>query len=206
MNEEKFQLKMVLVGLAVIVSAVLASSTGFAATGSANTTINANIGSAISVTNSASASGLNVTVTPSASGARLSSNADTVTVSTNNSTGYDLTLQMSTTDTGLKSGSNSISASGATQASPAVLSDNSWGYRVDGFGGFGSGTTTAETNADASTTTWAGVPAQGSPVVIASNTTAVSAEQTKVWYAIKVNTSTPTGIYSGVVTYTATTR
>lgn len=203
MNEEKFQLKVLVASLAIVVAAVLASHEGFAANSSANTTINANVGSAITLSNLGS---VNVAVTPTASSARLSSARDTVTVNTNNSNGYRLTLQMNTSETSLLNGSNSIARTTGTLATPVTLTANTWGYRVAGAGGFGAGAA-AESNVAASAYTWAGVPASGStPDQIKSTSSPANNDTTDVWYAIMADSTKPSGTYTGQVTYTATTN
>ena len=182
--------------LAVLVSPAIAS----AATESANTTINATLGSAISITSSGT---VTINVTPTASGS-LSSASDTVTVSTNNTAGYDLTLADSDASTDLVSGGNNIAAHAGTYASPTALVNNRWGYAV--AGGSFDASYSAETNAASSTSKWAGVPATGSAQNLKSTATTASAEVTTVWYAVKANSTQPSGTYTDSVTYTATTK
>ena len=182
--------------MAVLVSPAIAS----AATESANTTINATLGSAISITSSGT---VTINVTPTASGS-LSSASDTVTVSTNNTAGYDLTLADSDASTNLVSGGNNIAAHAGTYASPTALVNNSWGYAV--AGGSFDASYSAETNAASSTSKWAGVPATGSAQNLKSTATTASAEVTTVWYAVKANSTQPSGTYTDSVTYTATTK
>ena len=166
----------------------------------ANTTINATIASVISITSNST---VNIALAPTATGSVTSSNSDVVTVSTNNSTGYNLTLSSSTANTNLTSGANTIAASAGTQAAPVQLTANTWGYRVDGVGSFGTGPTTALTNATSSTQTFAGVPATGAAHNIKSTSTPANADQTTVWYGVNVDATKPTGTYSNIVTYTA---
>lgn len=184
--------------LGVAFTPVIAS----AASSSANTVINANIGSTISVT---TATPVTINLTPTAGGV-VSSASDTVSVSTNNATGYTLTLADNDATTNLVSGSDTIAAHTGTQASPTTLTNGRWGYRVDGVGGFGAGPTSAETNNASSTTTWAGVPATGSPNTLKTTSTTASNDQTTVWYGVRVNTTQPNGTYTDTVTYTATTN
>lgn len=184
--------------LAIVASPAIAS----AATQSANTTINATLGSAITVTTSTT---VNVAVTPTAGGV-VSSASDTVTVNTNNSTGYVLTLADSDATTSLASGGNTIAAHTGTQASPTTLANNRWGYRVVSVGGFGATAYSAETNNGSSTSTWAGVPASGSANTIKSTASTATNDATTVWYGIKATSSQPSGTYTGTVTYTATTN
>ena len=188
---------------AVLVLAATALPTGvLAATDTSNTVINGMVGSTITVTSDATVA-LNTTATASAV---LSSASNSVQVTTNNATGYTLGLSIvsGAPNTSLVSGSDTIAASTNTMAAPAVLADDTWGFRVDGQGGFGAGPTTAETNSTSSTTTWAGVT--NTAQTIKTTTTTAAADSTTVWYAMKVSPTKPSGTYTNTVTYTATTR
>ena len=180
----------------------LAFSPVIASAATANTVINATLGSTISVTTSTPVA---ISLTPTAGGVVSSSN-DTVSVSTNNTAGYTLTLEDNDATTTLVSGANSIAAHSGTQASPTTLANNTWGYRVDGVGGFGAGPTSAETNNGSSSTIWAGVPATGSPNTLKTTSSTASNDTTTVWYGVKVTSSQPNGTYTDTVTYTATTN
>lgn len=184
--------------LAVAVTPVMAS----AATQTANTTINATIGSTISITTSSTVA---LAITPDANG-QSSSASDTVTVNTNNAAGYFLTLADSDATTTLANGGNSLAAHAGTQAAPTTLANNTWGYRVDTVGGFGAGPASAQTNVDTLSLTWAGVPATGSPNTLKTTATTATNDTTTVWYGAKADTSKPNGVYTGTVTYTATTN
>lgn len=146
-------------------------------------------------------------ITPTATGS-CTIQKDAVSVLTSNSSGYALTLTDSSTNTALLSGASSISTTSATQASPAALTVNHWGYRVDGVGGFGSGPTTAQTNISIGSTLFAGLPASNATAsTIASTSTAASpAVVTNVWYGVCANTSVASGTYTSQVTYTAVTN
>lgn len=188
-----------------IVSGVLVFSlpiVASAATDTATTTINATVNSVISI-----ASGATVTIplTPT-SGGVVTSVSNTVTVSTNNATGYTLTLANSDATRNLVSGGNTIAPHAGTQASPTALANNTWGYRVVNTGGFGATAYSAETNNGSSSSTWAGVPATGSANTLKTTATTASADVTTVWYAVKATSAQPSGTYSDVVTYTATTN
>lgn len=192
------QLALGLAAVAVAVTPVMAS----AATQSANTTINATIDSTISVTTSGTVA---LAITPDANG-QSSSASDTVTVNTNNAAGYVLTLADNDATTTLANGGNSLAAHAGTQATPTTLANNTWGYRVVSVGGFGAGATSAETNVDTLALTWAGVPATGSPNTLKTTASTATNDVTTVWYGAKADTSKPNGVYTGTVTYTATTN
>lgn len=187
----------------VVVSPAIAS----AASNTANTTVNVDVGSSISISTSGTVS---ISLTPT-SGGVVSSASDTVTVSTNNTLGYNLKLADSDATTDLTSGGNSFTTSVNAMAAAAALANNTWGYAVP-TATTGIGTNTfdasysAETNATSSATKWAGVPASGSGVTIKSTASTASGDTTAVWYAAKANTSQPNGTYTDTVTYTATTN
>ncbi|MDB5162797.1 MAG: exported protein of unknown function [Candidatus Saccharibacteria bacterium] len=168
------------------------------------TTISSTIGSAINVFTTSGT--VNLNSTPTGAGVQTTA-SDTVTVSTNNSAGYTLSLAETTGSSALVSGGNSIPAiTGSTFASPTALSANTWGYRVDGIGGFGAGPTTGASNATIGTTTYAPVPATGAPQTLKTTGTTATNDVTTVWYSVAVNTATPSGTYTNSVTYTATTN
>lgn len=184
--------------VAVAVTPVVAS----AASQTANTTINATVAEVISIS-----SGPTVTInlTPTAGGV-VSSASDTVTVSTNRTTGYNLTLSDSDTNTNLVSGGNNIAAHAGTFASPTALANNTWGYRIVSAGGFGAGAYSGETNQASSTSTWAGVPSSASPTTVKTTGTTASGDTTTVWYGVNATSAQPNGTYTDTVTYTATTN
>jgi hypothetical protein len=144
-------------------------------------------------------------ITPASGGAQTT-RSDTVSVSTNNSSGYVLTLQDADATTSLVNGGNSILAHTGTQAAPTALANNSWGYRVDSVGGFGAGPGASITDASSSAITYAGVPATGAPNTLKTTATTASSDITTVWYSAKADTTKPNGTYADTVTYTATTN
>lgn len=188
-----------LFGTALILSLFIMPTVAGASTTSS--TINSAISSIISVFTSNGT--ITANVTPTGSGAQTIA-SDTLTVSTNDSLGY--TLQLADTDatTTMVAGSNTIPASAGTQVAPVAQVANTWGYRVDGLGGFGAGPTTGQSSAAIGALKFAGVPASGSPNTLKTTATTASNDTTTVWYAVAANTSQPTGTYSDSVTYTAT--
>ncbi len=173
-----------------------------AAANSANTVVNATVGAAISIT---SVSPVAISITPTTGGV-VSSASDTVTVNTNNATGYFLTLSSSDTNTNLVSGGNNIAAHTGTFGSPTTLANNTWGYRIVNAGGFGAGAYTGETNQASSTSTWAGVASSASAVTVKTTGTTATNDTTTIWYGVKATASQPNGTYTDTVTYTATTN
>jgi hypothetical protein len=148
---------------------------------------------------------LNVTPTP---GGACTVQSDIAAVFTDNSNGFSLTLSNSTTNTALVNGASTINASSGTVASPAALTPNAWGYRVDGTGGFGTGPTSAGTNIPPNSTTFAGPPASNLTAHTIANTAAPAnpTVNVEVWYGVCANTSVINGSYTTAVTYTAVTN
>jgi hypothetical protein len=166
------------------------------------TTISSTLGSVINVFSTSGT--VSLAATPTGAGVQTTA-SDTVTVSTNDSSGYTLTLNETTGSSALVSGGNTIPAiTGSTFASPVALTANTWGYRVDGAGGFGAGPTSGLSSAAIGTVKYAPVPATASPQTLKTTATTASNDVTTVWYSVAVNTSTPTGTYTNGVTYTAT--
>lgn len=165
------------------------------------TVINANIGSTISIT---SGPAVNLGIVPVSGGAQTSA-SDTVTVATNNSSGFFLTLENDDANTDLVNGANTIAAHTGTHGTPTALANNTWGYAVPG-GDFDSSYTVI-TNATTSATLWAGVPANGTPVTLKTTAGPASPDDvTTVWYSAKADTTKPDGTYTDTVLYTATTN
>lgn len=166
-----------------------------------STTVSSQISAVISLFTSNGTVSINAI--PTASGVQTIAN-DTVTVSTNDAAGYTLKLAETGASSALTSGGNSIAASSGSQSTPVVEAANTWGYRVDGVGGFGSGPTTATSNtAISGTIKFAAVPATASPDTLKTTATTASNDTTTVWYGVAVNTATPTGTYTNSVTYTS---
>lgn len=182
--------------LAVIAVTVISSLQANAIT----TAVNSSIGSIISVFTSSGTVSLNAT--PSASGVQTIAN-DIITVSTNDAAGYTLKIGETSATTTLTSGGNTIPASAGSLASPIAQVANTWGYRVDGAGGFGAGPTTGASSAAIGAIKFAAVPATGTPDTIKTTATTATNDTTNVWYGVAVNTGTPSGSYTNSVTYTA---
>ncbi len=186
----------VLAGTAVVFALPAAA---FATT---STTINSVISPVITLFSSSGT--VNANVLPTGGGAQTIA-SDTVTVSTNDASGYTLQLAETGASSALTSGSNTIPASSGTQTVPAAMAVNTWGYRVDGIGGFGAGPTTGASNtAISGSIKFAAVPATGSPNTIKTTATTASNDTTSVWYGVAADTSQPSGTYTNSVTYTAT--
>ena len=145
---------------------------------------------------------LNVTPTPSGS---CTIQSDTASVETDDTNGYTLTLADNGTNTSLVNGAKSISAGSGTFASPATLSNNNWGYRVDGLGSFGSGPTSSQSNVSSTSNLFAAIEASNAAAdtIATSSGAADPAVSTTVWYGVCADTSVTSGSYATQVTYTA---
>lgn len=143
-------------------------------------------------------------VTPVTGSTKCTVNNDVVTVTTNASTGYTVTLTDTDTSNTLV-GPSSIAASSAAPAAPAVLTANTWGYRVDSIAGFGAGPTSGVASAPIPSQTYAGVPiSSGTPGTIRTTSVADTATvNTSVWYGVCVDSTLSSGSYTDSVTYTA---
>ncbi len=140
-----------------------------------------------------------------AAGGKCTIQSDTASVTTDDTNGYTLTLADSSNNTSLVNGSDLITASSGTLASPTTLTANKWGYRVDGLGSFGSGPTTNQTNISIPATTFAGIMASNQPAdtIATSSGAADPAQSTTVWYGACADTSLKSGSYNTQVLYTA---
>jgi hypothetical protein len=150
---------------------------------------------------------VNLAINPSGSGT-CTTRSDTVSVFTDNSAGFTLTLAGNTTSTALESGANTIPATSGTFASPVALTANTWGYRIDSAGGFGAGPTSNQTDVALNATTYAGIkPSNVAPeTIVTTSAPANPTVDTLVWYSACSNSTTPPGSYTNLVTYTAVTN
>lgn len=187
------KIKYTLAGLAIVVGAVGASVTGvLAASQEQDVTINATIQSVVSAGTDFGTTTHGIDVTPGTVATNASPHA--ITVATNSTGGYTLQVKDKDNTTDLVHGTltdKKIAASTNTFASPAVLTNNTWGYRVGHEASFG-------------TDKYAGITT--SNVEIRKNTSGpITGETTNITYGILVDQSLPTGTYTDVITYTITT-
>ena len=167
----------------------------------ATTTVSSVVASVITLLSTSGT--VNINTTPTGSGVQTIA-SDTVTVSTNDASGYTLQLGETSATTTLTSGGNTIAASSGTQGTPIAMANNTWGYRVDSIGGFGAGPTSPATNAAISgTIKFAGVAPSGSPNTIKTTATTASNDTTTIWYGVATTTAQASGTYTNSVTYTA---
>ncbi|PLS81098.1 hypothetical protein CYG49_03145 [Candidatus Saccharibacteria bacterium] len=159
------------------------------------------------ITLSLASGGMNaLSITPTSSGS-CTIKKESATIVTGSDTGFSLMLQDGDADNSLKtvSGSSIASISG-TVATPTALAVNTWGFRVDGVGGFGVGPTSEVTNVATPSSLFAAVPlSTGSAATIAK--TAVSTGSTGVtvntFFGSCIDTSKESGQYTDAVIFTA---
>ena len=193
------------VAVAVATSPITVSAAGQAAT--SNTSLSATVTDVISMTSGPS---VTLSITPT-SGGNVSSASNAVTVTTNNTAGYTLDVKKTEAATTLVSGANTLTSRASTTTA-AALANGEWGWAVPstttGTAPTGLDTTyTAEVSAGSSATKWVGVNGSaGAGVIVKQTSSTASADPVTVWFAAKANSSTPSGAYTGGVTYTATTR
>ncbi len=130
------------------------------------------------------------TILPNAlvEGASMSDFGSLITVYTNDAGGYTLTVADANTDTSLKNAANDEIPVLDTTTNPLQAGNAAWGFK----GGL--------------ITSWTAMPASDETAATIKNGSAVTAgEQTTVLYAVSTSATQPTGTYSDVITYTATT-
>lgn len=173
------------------------------------TTSNTDVNTVVQTTISISSLGtVNLNVMPASGGAQTSA-SDTVTVSTNNLNGYKLTLKDADATLTLTNGGNTIAASSNTMAGATTLANNTWGFAVasttPGVAANAFDSSYAVfSNQNSHASKWAGITATDQQ--IKSTNALASGDTTSVWYSIKADSTKPSGTYSDVVTYTATTN
>ena len=172
--------------LAVALASVYILSCSFGANAEgANTEVNLVVNPVLSITATES---IDLDVTPTAAGAFVSDDI-AVNVITNSATGYKLYLSSNSAETALTSAAAGTSIpTVASAATSENMANNTWGYSLSGA--------------------FNPVPASSAPEMIKETSTAsVSvADVTTVTVGAKVDTSTPSGVYSNTLLFTATAK
>ena len=152
---------------------------------------------------------VNLNVTPGAANGNQTTSSDSITILSNDSSGYNVTLSNNSASVSAlvpSSGGGSIPAS--ANSTPGVLAADTWGYREDGFGSFGAGPTTPlASSITLSPLYYMPVPLSGSPVNIASPSTYTGSgsQAYTIWYSVYAK-NVQTNTYTATVLYTATTK
>ena len=134
----------------------------------------------------------------------VSSVTHKVVAGTNSDNGFRLLLSTSSNSRDLvhETYSGSVfSPSIGSINSPSDLSDDTWGFRIPSFAGFGAGGT-VENNVASSAFNWAGVPSISSPANVL-DTSVSGSSSIDVYYGLKSSVSSPSGKYSQTILYTA---
>ena len=159
---------------------------------SAEMQVEVEVPSRISITSSKSEINLNATPTPTG---KFVWDYTTLTVGTNNETGYTLTMSDKDGDTNLKHVNPSVTATIPTLSGDKIKADfemNKWGYTL----------LRAATEVQDSTN-FSPVPVNTAAVTIGQSTGPVEAVATNVGMAAKVDTNLPSGVYKDTVTFSA---
>ena len=135
---------------------------------------------------------------------------DSMSIITDNATGYRLYISMVEEDNALVSEHGKrINSTTATTESPAPLSATSWGFAVPSLnafttlGGFNSDYESFyQQNSGEAAGEWAAVPSK-SDMVLVQETEAQGSYDFDIYYGIFVGKDTMAGTYSGTVLYTA---
>jgi uncharacterized protein (TIGR02145 family) len=179
--------------------------------------IGAELAATLSITTNVDASGkmLTIPITPTGVGS-ISSRKLTVNVSTNNPTGYTMTMSSDASGNALTrvGGAQTIAARSASVASPAGLSVNTWGFAVPKTQTNATGlmpndtnnfdnSYTELTNAASSAAKYAAVPLEANALTLKATEVNLTQDLTDVFFGSNVNVSTAAGNYRGTVVFTA---
>ncbi len=183
-----------IVGLAVA-PIVSAATTG-------STALQAQVGFTISM-DSVSPATTALVIAPAAGGTQTT-RSTVVTITTNDTAGY--TLSHNTSSTTLVNGVNTLPSTAGTWTVPVSLANNTWGYAVPsgtvGLTPVSNGFDATYANIDSQATSTAKYAAMPT-VSTAVRATAVpaAADTTTFWYSAKVDNTKPSGTYSATINY-----
>ena len=125
----------------------------------------------------------------------LSTGEVTVNLSTNNYTGYTLSMSATTDNTALThtNGTNSINSTSSSVSAPTALSNNTWGWYPSSLA----------TNPGGSNYQFAAIPSLSSAYTIKSTDAMSTNDETTVSFSVLADTSIPAGDYINTITFTA---
>ena len=151
---------------------------------------------------------VNLGVTPQTGQTICTVDKDDVSVTTGATVGYTMTLSSTSSNVTLAGATyaGTINAVGSSYGSPAALTANTWGYRIDSTGSFGSGPTSTMNNVTIPSETFAPMPALASPQTIRTTAAAATPSNTSIWYGTCATMALPADTYSRSVVYTAMTN
>jgi hypothetical protein len=155
-----------------------------------------------------SSSTVNLNVTPQPGSTLCTVDKDDVTVTSGASVGYSMTLSSTAAGVTMPGAVNggTINAVGTSYGTPGALTANTWGYRIDSTGSFGSGPTDALASGAIPSETYAPIAPLASAQTIRTTSVAAAPSDTEVWYGVCVDMSLPADTYTRDVIYTAMTN
>ena len=152
-----------------------------------NTQVTANLAEVLSL--SVSEQDINLSLMPATSGVSTSAST-TVDVSTNSTSGYQLTMSAAHSSINSTTSDSKIeSISNATTSSPQPLTANTWGWYSDNLGTFNN--------------LYVSLPASGSERLVRKTENNATASPTVVNFGVNVDLSLPAGTYSNTIVFTA---
>ena len=189
----------------VALGGVLMAGAAIDETSADTATSNLSITVPISIAPPAVASTVSFDVTPDADGEFATSSLVPVTVSTNNPTGYTLTMSASTTTTALTNSATSPVATIPTLSSTVAAAtystsatyNNTWGFTHNN-----TGTADAETGV-ITADTYLPVASSASPTTIRVTDSNSGVATTNLTFAARVDLDKPSGTYNNTVTFSA---
>ena len=189
----------------VALGGVLMAGVAIDETSADTATSNLSITVPISIAPPAVASTVSFDMTPDADGEFATSSLVPVTVSTNNPTGYTLTMSASTTTTALTNSATSLAATIPTLSSTVAAAtystsatyNNTWGFTHNN-----TGTADAETGV-ITADTYLPVASSASPTTIRVTDSNSGVATTNLTFAARVDLDKPSGTYNNTVTFSA---
>ena len=172
--------------LLALVSGSLFFSLGDSSADSVSSDISVEVDAVMAITTNTPT--LSIPIMPTPSGT-LAMNDLTVTVSTNNQTGYTLSMNSETEDTDLAhiTMPDAIPSTTAPFATPAALGVNTWGYSLA-----------------ASPSNFSAIPALSAPYTIASTAAPGQNSATGVTFGANIDSTVAAGTYLSTMVFTAT--
>lgn len=142
---------------------------------------------------------VNLIITPTRD-QNFSSTVQNLKIDSNLLAGLDVKLSSASTNNQLNGpAGQTITSTNGRFNTPQAISNDSWGYRING-GAFGHNTT-LEANSENSAFSWAQVPPSNAPDVIFSSNSLVNDRTIPIYYGAKVSKSKLSGNYSATVLY-----
>ena len=189
----------------VALGGVLMAGAAIDETSADTATSNLSITVPVSIAPPAVASTVSFDMTPDADGEFATSSLVPVTVSTNNPTGYTLTMSASTTTTALTNSATSPAATIPTLSSTVAAAtystsatyNNTWGFTHNN-----TGTADAETGV-ITADTYLPVASSASPTTIRVTDSNSGVATTNLTFAARVDLDKPSGTYNNTVTFSA---